>query len=78
STNGEALSSIRQAVFYNALQDMRALMLYEKYFGKKATLDLIDKHQEITFKNYPHNDDYILNLRQHINNKIKNLHIGES
>ncbi len=78
STNGEALSSIRQAVFYNALQDMRALLLYEKYFGKKATVDLIDTQQEITFKNYPHNDDYILNLRQHINNKIKKIHIGES
>lgn len=78
STNGEALSSIRQAVFYDALQDMRALKLYENYFGKNKALDLIDKQQEITFKTYPQNNDYILNLRQYINNKIKNLHIGES
>ncbi len=76
--NGEALPSVRLAVFFDALQDMRALKLYENYFGKNKALDLIDKQQKITFKNYPHNDDYILNLRQYINGELKKFHTGES
>lgn len=70
---GEALSSIRQAVFYDALQDMRALLLYENYFGKEETIKLIDEYQNITFKNYPHNSDYILQLRHKINSAIKDF-----
>lgn len=73
--DGEALISLRHAVFYDALQDMRALSLCEELCGREAVIKLIDEEVEITFKKYPRNADYILNLREKINQLIK-LQIG--
>lgn len=70
--NGKPLPSLRQVVFNEALQDLKALKLYERYFGKEETLKLLEEGIEpITFKNYPKNADYILNLRKKLNKKIK-------
>ena len=63
--------SIRHSVFYDALQDIRAFSLCEALCGREAVMQLIDAQTSITFKNYPRNAEYILDLREKINNLIK-------
>lgn len=71
SRDGEALMSLRHAVFYDGLQDIRALKLCEKLCGRETVTELIDEQCKVTFKEYPKSADYILNLRQKINKLIK-------
>lgn len=69
---GQPLPSLRQLVFYDALQDMRAMKLCEKLYGKDYVISLIeDGIEPITFKKYPHSAEYLLNLRERINKAIK-------
>ena len=71
--NGEAWPSLRQVVFAEALQDVRALKLCEKLCGREFTMNLVEEGLEpITFKKYPKEAEYILNLRNKINVAIKN------
>ena len=70
--NGEAWPSLRQVVFAEALQDVRALKLCEKLCGREFTMNLVEEGLEpITFKKYPKEAEYILNLRNKINMAIK-------
>lgn len=64
------LPSIRLFVFYEALQDMRAMKVLEKLIGKEAVVRVIDSCGEITFNEYPAGAEYILKLRQTINDLI--------
>src|SRR5699024_9999294 len=65
--------SLRFEVFHDAFQDLRALKLLESYIGKEEVISLLEEglEQEITFKEYPHDDAWLLNKRQQINEKIK-------
>ena len=65
---GEPWPSIRQVVFGEALQDVRALQLCETLCGREETLRLLEA--DMTFKDYPQDADYILNMRQRINRAI--------
>jgi len=67
------IESIRSVVFYEALQDLRALKLLESFIGKEAVLKLIEETagEEITFEKYPHDLEFIERLRKKINEKIK-------
>ncbi len=65
------IPSIRLKVFNEALQDMRAMQLLERYMSKKEIIALIDEISPVTFRSYPNTPDYILALREKINNKIK-------
>ena len=70
-TNGQPWPSLRQVVFHDALQDLRALRLCEKLCGREETMRILeDGINPITFKQYPHDADYILNLRRRINKAI--------
>lgn len=70
--DGTPYESIRIAVFYDALQDIRALKLCENLYGKDYVLKLIEEGIEpVTFNKYPRNDDYILNLREKVNKAVK-------
>lgn len=70
--NGTAYESLRIAVFHDALQDMRALKLCENYYGKDYVLKLMeDGIEPITFNQYPHGDEFILSLREKVNNAVK-------
>ena len=71
--NGTAYESLRLTVFHDALQDMCALELCEKLYGKDFVINLIEESCdcEITFSEYPRKEEYILNLRERINNVIK-------
>ncbi len=71
--DGTAYHSLRLKVFYDALQDMAALNTLEKLTDKKTCLHLIEekgKHS-ITFREYPHSDDWLLATREKVNVAIK-------
>ena len=65
--------SLRLGIFYDALQDIRALKLLESFIGKEKTVALMEKAvgEAITFKDYPHSAEALLNLRETVNAKIK-------
>ena len=62
-TDGKALESLRLNALREAVDDMRALSLYEEKFGKEKALELIG---DLDFKNYPKTDEYLINLRETI------------
>lgn len=67
-----AAESIRIKVFYDALQDMRALAALEDKIGRAEVIRLIDDTagSPVTFTEYPHNDEYIFELRRKINEML--------
>lgn len=69
----EVLDSIRGMIFYEGLQDRMLLKLLEEKIGRKKVINLINKsaQQKIDFKNYPHNGNFIINLRENIINLLK-------
>ena len=70
--DGQPWPSLRQAVFYDGLQDLRALKLCESLYGREYTMALLEKDIDpITFKHYPHDSDYLLQLRRRLNTAIK-------
>ncbi len=65
------IESLRLLVFNEGLQDMRAMQLLESYVGKEKVMSIIeDGIPEITFTEYPHNDKYLLDMRERINREI--------
>lgn len=71
--DGTAYHSLRLKVFYDALQDRAALTTLENLCGKEACLDIIEekgKHN-LTFREYPHSDEWLLSTREKINMRIK-------
>ncbi len=73
SQNGEALESLRIIVFNEALQDMKAMRLCEKYYGKEKTVELIDEYigADVDFDTCAKTADDLLSLREKINEMIK-------
>ena len=71
--DGTAYHSLRLKVFYDALQDMAALNTLEKLTDKKTCLFVIEEEGKlnITFKEYPHNDEWLLSTRENVNAAIK-------
>lgn len=69
--DGEVVCSTRLYVFHEALQDLRALKLLESLTDRKTVVDMLDAVEQ--FASYPRNNEYILNLREQINQKIKEL-----
>ena len=55
-----------------ALQDLRAFELLESLTDYEFVVGLIDENLEtpITFKDYPRNNFYLLNLRKRVNEEI--------
>lgn len=73
--DGQPLNSLRHKVFLDAMQDLRALELLESKIGRKAVMSLVEKNLEVplSFKTYPHENQWLLNLRKEINEAIENL-----
>ena len=71
------IESIRLKVFKEALQDLRAMELLERYMPKEKIIDLIEKEagEPITFSHYPQSPKYVLGIREKINRKIAELDI---
>ncbi|MBR5223122.1 MAG: DUF4091 domain-containing protein [Clostridia bacterium] len=69
--NGTPWESLRLLVFYDGIQDIRAYRLCEQLYGKDYVMSIIENEIEpITFRNYPQNADYLLNVREKINKAI--------
>ncbi|MEG0340267.1 MAG: DUF4091 domain-containing protein, partial [Oscillospiraceae bacterium] len=66
--DGTALESIRGMVLREALFDLRALTLLEAKTNRKTVMDMLTDNGriEITFKHYPQDAQYFLNLRKKI------------
>ena len=73
SNEGTAIPSLRLMVFYDALQDMAALNALEKLYDKQTCLDIIEENgkHSLTFSDYPHLNDWLLDTREIVNKKIK-------
>ena len=71
--DGTAYHSIRLKVFYDALQDMAALKTLSRLVGKEKCIDIIEESgkYDITFRNYPHDENWLLDTRESINKAIK-------
>ncbi len=71
--DGTALESLRLAVFYEGLQDLRACSLLASLIGKRETIALIEKHLgEIAFDKCPHSALPLLNAREAVNAAVEN------
>lgn len=71
------IESIRLDVFYDALQDLRALNLLEQYIGKEETIKLLEKDmgKPLTFDEYPKDAQWLLNKREEINKKAEGIYL---
>lgn len=70
--DGAPLNSLRHVVFSDGMQDLRALRLLEKLTSRKHVLQLIEEGLDVplTFKTYPHEQEWLLALREKINGEI--------
>lgn len=71
--DGSALESLRIVVFYEALQDIKAMKLCEQYYGHEATVAAIEAifGKEITFDTCAKTSEMIIAIREKINEMIK-------
>ena len=67
-TDGQAWESLRLNALREAVDDIRALSLYEEKFGREATEKLIMDNigEELTFLKYPTEKNYTIELREKI------------
>ena len=71
-TKGQPWSSLRQVVFNEGLQDMRAMKLLESLYGREKAMEVLEEGIEpLTFKKYPKDGEYLLHLRRVVNELIK-------
>ena len=68
---GEVVCSLRLYVLNDGLQDLRALKLLESLAGRAEVESLLQDLEGFT--KYPRNSTYCLNLRETVNQKIKEL-----
>lgn len=70
---GSAYETIRLRAFAHGLADLRAMKLCEKLCGREAVMKEIERDLEkpITFSEYPKDANYILELRERINEMIE-------
>ena len=60
------IGSLRGEVFMEGLQDLRMLQMLEELTDRKTVLELIHENlkETLTFKKYPHDNSWLLNLRK--------------
>lgn len=70
--DGKPEESIRLAVTMQALQDLRALEMLAELTSHDDVVSLIDGLAEtpVTFSSYPRNNEYLLRLRNRVNEEI--------
>lgn len=71
--NGEVWESLRLNAMREAMEDIRALELYERRFGREAAEALIREiaGMEITVKEYPRSAEFLLTLRRRIAEAVR-------
>lgn len=74
AADGTAYETLHLVGFTQALSDLRAMKLLESLSSKDEVMSILeDGIDPITFKEYPHSDEYILEMREKINQRIKEL-----
>lgn len=74
ATNGTCIPSIRQKVFYEGINDMRALYLLERYIGRKATLQFVTAYYApIDFSVGAESAEKLHTFRNALNQKITEI-----
>ena len=69
-----AIESVRSEVFYEALQDMRAMTLLSDLIEKNRTVSIIEKEfGKITFTEFPRKTADIIKMRELINSIFAEL-----
>lgn len=73
--DGSPISSLRQMVFFEALQDLRAFQLLESLTSYEEVLKLIEDGcgEKITFTSYPRDAEWILSVRDRVNHQIGSI-----
>ncbi|MBQ2758938.1 MAG: DUF4091 domain-containing protein, partial [Clostridia bacterium] len=70
--NGQPLSSLRQKVFYEGIQDISALRLLEQQTSREYALSFLEKHLgDINFTNYPLDNETFLSFRKALVEEIR-------
>ncbi|MBQ4067015.1 MAG: DUF4091 domain-containing protein [Clostridia bacterium] len=69
---GGAYETVHLLGFTAALTDLRAFKLCEELCSKEEVMAVIEERGEITFKEYPRDDEQILSVRERINRMIAN------
>lgn len=69
--DGSPISSLRQYLVCEVMQDLRAMQLLAKLTSYETVLSIIEKFGEITFKNYPKTAEELISIREEINRKIE-------
>ncbi|MBR5519021.1 MAG: DUF4091 domain-containing protein [Clostridia bacterium] len=72
---GKPVDSLRLDVTFNAVQDISAMKLLASYIGHDEVVKLIEDYagMEIKMNRYPMNAEFILGLREKINEKIEEV-----
>ena len=72
-SDGTPLCSLRLKVFYDAFQDMMALQALERLTDRATALSVLEQglEKELTFSEYPHSNEWLLETRERINQAIK-------
>ncbi|MDD6883311.1 MAG: DUF4091 domain-containing protein, partial [Eubacteriales bacterium] len=70
---GVPVDSLRNMLFLEAMQDLRAMRLLETLAGRQAVLDLIDEDLDapLRFAACPYTDEYVIGLREKVNREIR-------
>ncbi len=73
--NDDVIPSLRALVFREAIEDISLCRALEEYIGREKVVELIDSEagMNVTFSQYPRNNDYILNLTDKMKRMIKEL-----
>ncbi len=74
-TDGKPVPSLRQLVFNEGLQDMRALQLLETLTSREEAKAWLDAqwNRPLTLKDYPTDDAWLLGMREALNQKLAEL-----
>jgi hypothetical protein len=73
AADGTAMESTRFVVFHEALQDLRAMKLCERYYGHDAVVAELERvfGGEITFKTCTYSAEMTLRIRETVNEMIR-------
>lgn len=71
------IPSLRAVVFRDALNDVEICRKLESYIGREAVVELIDREagMELSFKDYPRNNDFIISLTEKMEEMIKDFNV---
>lgn len=71
--DGKPLTSLRQQVFLEALQDQRALQLLESLTSHEEAVAVMEGEGAVSFTEYPRSASWLLAMRERVNRRISAL-----